>query len=318
MKKAIVAGGSGFIGSGFVEFLVNHGIEVLATGRKPLEDVEEVRRNRLKGSSYISLNLENVDDLLSYVAQTDWVPGDDCVFINLAWGGVSRLSDTDVSAQLANVHQSVKAVEVANKLGCAKFLQIGTMEEAFTDAYLNLNHRKDSQYNRHVIYSVAKSMAKRAVTLKAQTLGLHLVYVLHSHVMGPGDDKDSFLQVTLEKLIRGEDLVFSSGEQFFDVISLEDCARGYFLICQTGKPGETYWVGSGKPRPLRDYVEKMYALFPSKKIMQFGSLGYDDVKLSPETFSIDKLVSDTGFEPQMSFEDTVRDLHRYLFADWES
>ena len=48
--------------------------------------------------------------------------------------------------------------------------------------------------------------------------------------MGPNDDKDSFLQVTLQKLIDNQELIFSSGEQLFDVISLEDCAYGYFLI----------------------------------------------------------------------------------------
>lgn len=317
MKKAIVSGASGFIGSAFVEFLVNRDIEVLATGRKSLHNIQDVRRRRLKGSSYISLDLQNIDQLPGHISQSGWETGDDCVFINLAWGGVARLSDMDVRAQLANVHGSVKAVEVAKGLGCTRFVQIGTMEEAFTDAYLNLNHRVDTQFNRHVIYSVAKTVAKRAVLLKAQEVGLDLLYVLHSHVMGPGDDKDSFLQVTLEKLIKGDDLIFSSGEQFFDVISLEDCARGYFLICETGKPGETYWVGSGNPRRLREYVERMYALFPSEKTMQFGSLGYDDVQLSPETFSTDKLISDTGFEPQISFEDTVRELHHYLLADQE-
>jgi nucleoside-diphosphate-sugar epimerase len=69
--------------------------------------------------------------------------------------------------------------------------------------------------------------------------------------MGEDDDKDSFLQVTLQKLINGEDLIFSSGEQIFDVISLEDCARGYYLICEKGIPGEEYWVGSGEPKKLR-------------------------------------------------------------------
>lgn len=317
MKKAIVTGASGFIGSAFVQFLVNHGIDVLAVGRKFPDDMQCLTRNRLSGSTYLSLNLEEISDLATYIVQEAWVPGDDCVFINLAWGGVSQLSDMDVEAQLANVYQSVNAVEVAKELGCTKFLQIGTMEEAFTEAYLNLNHRLDSQFNRHVIYSVAKSVAKRAVTLRAKMLGLDLIYVLHSHVMGPGDDKDSFLQITLEKLIRGEDLIFSSGEQCFDVISLEDCAQGYFLICQSGRPGETYWVGSGDPRPLREYVERMYALFPSGKTMQFGALGYDDVHLTPETFAIDKLVMDTGFEPQMSYEDTVRELYQYVIADWK-
>lgn len=318
MKKAIVTGASGFIGSAFVEFLVSHGIEVLAIGRKSLNEIQQVRRSRLKACLYVSLELDKIGDLIDYVDEVQWDLGDDCVFINLAWGGVNSLSDMDIEAQVANVFRSANAVEVAKELGCTRFLQIGTMEEAFTEAYLSLDYRVSSHFNRHVIYSVAKSAAKKAVTLKAKTIGLDLIYVLHSHVMGPGDDKDSFLQVTLEKLIKGEDLVFSSGDQYFDVISLGDCALGYLRICQRGKPGETYWVGSGSPRPLREYVERMYALVPSGKSMQFGALGYDDVVLPPETFSIEKLVNDTGFEPQMTFEDTVRELQEYLVSDWDN
>ena len=103
-------------------------------------------------------------------------------------------------------------------------------------------------------------------------MGIDYIYLLHSHVMGEDDDKDSFLQVTLQKLINGEDLIFSSGEQFFDVISLSDCSLGYYLICEKGKSNQEYWVGSGDPRKLREYVERMYKLFPSKKLLKKGGI----------------------------------------------
>jgi nucleoside-diphosphate-sugar epimerase len=186
------------------------------------------------------------------------------------------------------------------------------MEEAFTQKYLNLDYHVHDYYNRHVIYSVAKMAAKQALEVKASQLGLDFIYVLHSHVMGPDDDKDSFLQVTLLKLIHCEDLIFSTGEQFFDVISLEDCALGYYLICQKGKPGKEYWVGSGKPKRLREYVERMYSLFPSGKEMQFGSLPYKDIVLEKEVFSIAQLTQDTGYMPTMTYEQTVNQLHEHL------
>ena len=53
--------------------------------------------------------------------------------------------------------------------------------------------------------------------------------------MGPEDDKDSFLQVTLKKLVKDEELVFSSGEQYFDVVSVQT-APGVYLICEKGGP----------------------------------------------------------------------------------
>lgn len=312
MKRAIVTGATGFIGSAFVEYLAKMDIEVLALGRKEVDEISDARRRKLKSVQYLKLDMNEISILGEALSRMGWEVGDDCLFFNLAWGGDSGLSDLNVAAQLRNVVWSASALEVANKIGCSCFIQVGTMEEAFTQKYLELDHHKDNQYNRHVIYSVAKIAAKDSLRLKASQLGMKFIYVLHSHVMGPDDDKNSFLQVTLQKLIRGEELIFSTGEQNFDVISVNDCCLGYYLICQKGSPGAEYWVGSGDPRRLREYVERMYDLFPSGAEMQFGMLPYNDIVLDKEVFSISGLAADTGYMPTMTYEQTVKDLHDHL------
>lgn len=133
------------------------------------------------------------------------------------------------------------------------------------------------------------------------------------HVVGAYDDKDSFLQTILNKLVKEEPLVFSTGEQMFDVVSVEDCVLGYYLICTSGVPGKEYWVGSGEPRPLKEYIERMYRLYPSAQTLQFGKMPYNDIRLSAEDFSIDKLTRDMGYLPKMSYEETVGELHRAMF-----
>jgi nucleoside-diphosphate-sugar epimerase len=213
---------------------------------------------------------------------------------------------------MKNAAWSVSALEIAKEIGCTRFIQVGTMEEAFTEKYLELDHNESNKYNRHVIYSVAKITAKNALKIKANQISIDFIYVLHSHVMGPDDDKDSFLQVTLQKLMNGDDLIFSTGEQNFDVISVSDCAIGYFLICENGRPGKEYWVGSGEPQRLRDYVERMYRLYPSVKEMHFGKLTYNDIVIDKKVFSISTLTEDTGFRPMMSFEQTVQELHNHM------
>jgi hypothetical protein len=57
----------------------------------------------------------------------------------------------------------------------------------------------------------------------------------------------------------------------------------------------------------------MYALFPSDKEMEFGKLPYNDIVLSKEDFSIDNLSQHTGYKPIMTYEKTVKDLHKSLF-----
>lgn len=305
MKKAIVTGSTGFIGSVFTRFLLDRGIEVLALGRKKFESLSPYKKKNILGSSYITIEMSDIRQLADECSRVGWEAGDDCVFFNLAWSGVDRMSDLDVRAQTLNVLYSVNAFDVAVEIGCRRFVQVGTMEESFTQKYLNLDHRVDKAYNRHVVYSVAKMAARFALDLKARQTGIHFNYVLHSHVMGPEDDKDSFLQETLKKFLRKDSVIMSSGEQLFDVISVYDCALGYYLICESGLPGEEYWVGSGDPRCLKDYVERMHVLYPSGKDVLFGSLPYNDVILDKDVFSIEKLVQHTGYKPRMTFEETV-------------
>lgn len=312
MKQAIVSGSTGFIGSYFVEYLIKKNIDVISLGRKEVHELSPRRRKILKGSNYVSINMRKISKLKDEIKKQKISIGNACVFFNLAWGGLEKLSDLNVESQLDNVSDSLAAMEVSKKLGCTKFIQIGTMEEAFTEKYLDLDYKINKEYNRHVIYSVAKIAAKKALFLKSSSLGIDFNYVLHSHVMGADDDKDSFLQVTLEKLINGDDLIFSSGEQYFDVISPKDCAIGYYLIGEKGKNGETYWVGSGNPRKLKEYLKIMYEQYPSGKEMRFGELPYNDIVLSPEDFSIQNLVRDTKYSPTLSFEKIVEDLYKYL------
>jgi nucleoside-diphosphate-sugar epimerase len=186
------------------------------------------------------------------------------------------------------------------------------MEEIFAKKYLSLDFHFNMQWNRHVVYALAKTVAKNILSLRARELGIDYNYVNHSHVMGPGDEKDSFLQVSLQKIILGEDLIVSSGEQYFDVISLSDCVRGYKLICQKGLSGFDYWVGSGEAQRLKSYLERLRRIIPSDSQIKFGELAYNDVQVDEIEFSIDLLTRHTGYSPEFSFEETVLEVVKYL------
>ena len=314
MVQIIVSGSTGFIGSAFVKNLIDEDFKVLALGRKNFDDILPYRQILLKDACYIKIDLKDIDQLGTELASRGILLDPNCVFFHLAWGGESKLSDLDLEAQISNVHKSVAALEEASKIGCKRFIHVGSMEEEFALEYLKLDYQNGNYWNRHLVYAIAKISAKNALMLKSADLGLDFVFVNHSHVMGPGDDKDSFLQVTLQNILNSNELVFSSGNQYFDVISLSDCIEAYKLICSNGKSGSSYWVGSGDPRLLREYVERMYSLFPSNKQLLFGALPYNDVKIEKHVFSTQKLELDTNFKPKMTYEDTVLCLYEYLIS----
>jgi nucleoside-diphosphate-sugar epimerase len=312
MNQAIITGATGFIGSVVVNLLIKNNIQVLALGRKDLDKVDIYKRELLKGATYVKIDMNDIKMLPKRILEIGWKMSDSCVFYNLAWGGHGKLSDLNIEAQLKNVSWSVSSMIIAKELKCQRFVHIGTMEEAFTSKYLSLDYNINNEYNRHVIYSVAKIVSKNYLKAMSKSLNLDLLFATNSHVMGPADDKDSFLQMTLQKLIDGDDLLFSEGNQIFDCISVGDLANAYYLIGCKGISGSDYLVGSGSPRKLKEYVEIMYNLYPSGKKLQFGKFAYNDISLEYQDFSINLLTKDTGFTPSKSYEQTVKELHTWL------
>ena len=317
MKQAIITGGTGFIGTFLVKELLKKGIQTIILGRKKIENLDHRKLEFFDNANchYISLSMEDISNLPAKLKLNKIEILEDCVFYNIAWGTAKNLSDLDIKGQLANVDWSLNAYNTAVKLRCAKFIHVGTMEEGFTRKYLELDYKKDNKYNRHIIYSLAKIASKDSLKLNFDKKhNISLIFVNNSHVMGPLDNKDSFLQVTLGKLLNKEELVFSTGEQYFDCISVFDVARAYFLVGKKGFSGKEYWVGSGQPRQLKDYIKIMYDLYPSGMKMNFGHYRYNDISLSKEDFSIETLTNDTGFKPSNSYEDTVKNLAEHIIS----
>lgn len=311
-KKSIVTGASGFIGSRLVHELLQAGHTVAALGRRPLDELPALRQAQLKGAHYLRADLDEIIPITNALKQAGFHGDELHSVFHLAWSGATRLSDLDVAAQYRNVTRTLQLYQLSAELAADRFIFCGTMEEAFAAAYTRLDHRHENKHNRHVIYALAKIAARNALKLGYRPGQPDLLFGTNSHVMGPEDDKDSFLQVSLQKLIKSEDIIMSTGEQNFDVINVADCARAYVAIAEKGLPGQSYWVGSGHARPLKDYVLAMAALYPEHGAIQFGALPYNDITLDLQTFAITNLRHDTGFEPTFSFEESVKELATHL------
>ena len=85
MKKAIVTGATGFIGSELVKNLLRKNIEVLALGRKLWCDVDPLRLSEDAKLTYFQIDMAEIETLPQKILDVGWDVGDDCVFYNFAW-----------------------------------------------------------------------------------------------------------------------------------------------------------------------------------------------------------------------------------------
>ncbi|MFO8162963.1 MAG: NAD-dependent epimerase/dehydratase family protein, partial [Desulfatiglandales bacterium] len=156
MKKAIITGATGLIGSALARYLFKKGIDVLCLGRKNLNDSEKSSLFGSEDINYLAIEMEDIISLPDEIERMNWTPGDFCVFYNFAWGGRERLTDGEFKDQFINAIYSSNAVLSAKYLGCQKFVNVGTVEESFAELFLKDKDENKSYNSTQSNYALSK------------------------------------------------------------------------------------------------------------------------------------------------------------------
>ena len=72
MKKAIISGANGFVGSAVVNELLSNGIEVLALGRKSIDCVNQKYLRDQNKFTYLQIDLADIESLTAKIEQIGW------------------------------------------------------------------------------------------------------------------------------------------------------------------------------------------------------------------------------------------------------
>lgn len=306
MKKAIVTGATGFVGSAVVRELLCKDIEILALGRKSWQEVDPQRLTKTDNLKYLQIEASEMFYLPERIREIDWEVGNSCIFYNFAWSGVNRLTDGTLEDQIKNVIYSANAVMAAKKLGCTKFVNAGTIEETFVEKYFEFNWCKRGYHSSLGIYAASKLAARDMCRLVAYLQKIDYVHTRFSVLVDENLSTVGFIPSVFKKILDREMYDAPQNDQLFDILPLEDGAKAYYLIGKNGKNKADYFIGSGNPKTLTHY-------FTEFKIIADG-IEYNDINYSPsskqilgiDAFSIADLIQDTGFVLSGSFEDFIK------------
>ena len=96
-----------------------------------------------------------------------------------------------------------------------------------------------------------------------------------------------------------------------DFTDVRDVVRAYWLILNHGEPGEVYNIGSGVPRSIRELLDILLGLSEVEICVKQdpSRLRPSDVPVSYCDFT--KLRERTGWQPTISFEESLRDVLNY-------
>ena len=134
--------------------------------------------------------------------------------------------------------------------------------------------------------------------------------LIEKHEFAPGnnntyDGEKTMVMSLIAQLLAGQKPGLTKGEQIWDYLYADDVADAFMLLAQKGKDGGIYPIGSGDPRPLREYIEIIRDAIDPALPLGFGEVPYGDKQVMYLCADISKLREDTGFVPHINFKDGV-------------
>ena len=295
MEKVIVTGATGMIGASMIEQMVADDIEVTAVIRP-----NSKKRKNLIEHKNISVIECDISDLLTLKER---LKNEYDTFYHFAWDGTYGDSRNDVMLQEKNVHNTLEAVEAAHALGCKVFIGAGSQAEfGFVEGELSDKIPK----NPVTGYGIAKYTAGKLSAIMCERLGIRQSWGRIVSTYGPGDNSYTMVMSSVIGMLKGERMSFTKGDQIWDYIYGGDCARAFYLIGKYGKHGKAYTIGSGKSRLLREYITAIRDVVNPSLEIGIGEMSYYPNQVMKLVADISELMEDTGFEPQVTFEEGVR------------
>lgn len=300
MKKVIVTGANGFVGSALVKELVKNDAEVLAmdmpgcNGNLPVCD-------KVK---FLPLALDNISSLKDVIDDRDF----DC-FYHFAWAGSAGAARADTKLQLQNAQWTIECLRAAKEVGCQKFVAAGSiMEHETMAAAFAAGNKPGLGY----IYGSGKLVAHTMAMSVAADIGIDLVWAEITNAYGVGELSPRMVNTTIRKVIKGEEPQFTAGTQNYDFVYIDDVAKAFYLIGKNGKPFNEYLIGSSNAKPLKEFLLEMKAAIAPDLNFIFGDIPFTGINLPLEKYDCSKTEKDTGFKAQISFGEGCRRTMEWL------
>lgn len=261
--KILITGASGFIGSHITENLVEEGHQVYAICRNKTNfDKCNPFKNKV---TWLNQDHEGWELKLNDV-QIDQ-------FIHTAWAGVTSAERDDWALQLTNFEFSKSMIDLAIRLNAKKLICLGSQAE-----YGLYNYKVTEE---HVPEPTDAYGAVKLLTLyylqNTATKNNRTWYWLRIFsIIGENENKSWLLSQVMGKLLSGEEIELTPGEQFYDYLYIADFINALTQIITCNYDlSAVYNICSGHPVKIRHLL-----LLVAEKLninganLKFGDLSY--------------------------------------------
>ena len=246
MKKFIVTGGNGFIGSNLINFLVKKNYFVINIDKGKYTK-KSYLLDGINKKSYRFYKLD-INNKKIFTLFKKYKP--DAIFNLAAETHVDRSIETPKEFVNSNILGTFNILEQLKKYNKKfkkkiKLIHIST-DEVFGDLKKKERSKENSQYQPSSPYSASKASADHLIKSYCRTYNINAVISNCCNNYGPGQFPEKFIPTLIFNMLNNNSLpIYGRGKNSREWIHVEDHCRGLFAIYKKGKSGESYNIGTG-------------------------------------------------------------------------
>lgn len=291
MKRVIINGASGFIGSWLVKEMLNNGVQVTV-----------IARHKEKIDSLYGDHVEIYESKYQDFVKLDIPMKEYDAFYQLAWEGVSTEYKDNYDIQMKNIDMSVAAITLAKRLNCKKFIASGTVAEyVFCENIMDFNQKQSP----NDLYGAIKTSVHYILEVLARRMDINFIWAVLPSTFGEGRKDSNIISYTITELLKNRKPSYGNLQQLWDFLYVTEVVRALRLVGEMGKTGKIYGIGSGQYLRLKDYICKIRDIINPDLELGIGERPQMSQKTISSCVGIYDLVKDTNFKVEISFEEGI-------------
>jgi nucleoside-diphosphate-sugar epimerase len=325
--KALVTGGSGFLGGALIRDLLKLGWQVRATSRTP----PKINHPNLQ----VHLN-----DLNNLAQLNEAAQGVDCVFHTAALAGVWGPRDIYFNT---NVIGTENILKICQQQEIPRLIFTSSPSVIF-DGHSHKNAKEsDCPYPKKYLchYPESKALAEQKVLSAHQPGTLETISLRPHLIFGPGDPH--LIPRILEKAKSKRLKIVGDGQNWVDMIHVDNAAHAHILAEQALRDGrgggEAFFISNDHPIQMWPWIQELLKVAGTppirgrvsanmaEKIGGLLELVYKSFGLTKEppmtrfvakqlstdhSYNLEKAKQVLGYQPIISMQDATQQLHESL------
>lgn len=312
MKKVLVTGADGFIGSHLVEELVREGYEVRALAlynsfntwgwldaipEGTLRQVEVVTGD-VRDPNGVRKAMEGMDAVMHLAA---------LIAIPFSYDAPDAYVDT-------NIKGTLNVLQAARSLGTERVLVTSTSEVYGTAQYVPIDEKHP--YQGQSPYSATKIGADRLAESFYRSFGLPVTIVRPFNTFGPRQSARAVIPTIITQLLAGrKEIRLGSLAPTRDFNYVKDTARGFIEILRSDKAiGEEINIATQREISIGELAEELI-----RQINPKARIVCDEQRLRPKDSEVERLLGAnakirelTEWEPRYTFEEGLAETIGWL------